>query len=232
MSETASYALTSSYVNGANYTTPTFDQTGSTWTYKGGSVGVFIYNTKTIKNEPQQVIRRNWRFNGDSMSLWLHDIPATPYSAVIGFQPSSLNMGVNYTKCGLVLGDSSSYRLIVHALQYNSTWQIATSKYNSTASYDAGYGTAQNITNGASSTYCPPIFLAITDDGTNLTFAYSVDGGNFWSGSYIVSRTDWLTNNPNQIGLVVDSPMTTPVPAWYVISHYQEGAPLSFVNLR
>ncbi len=224
----ASYAKTASYVVGG-YTTPTFDQTASTWQVISGSPGVDIYNTKTIQGESQQVIRRNWRANNSSMSLWVKSPPNPPYSIVLGFEPASIRTGVNYTKCGILLYDSSSKKIVTNCLQFNNQWQVAFLKYTSPQTYNSGY-TQDSLTDSRS--YCPPILLAVTDDGTNLTSSYSLDGGSFWFQTYTVSRTDFLTTGPNQIGILIDSPMALVASGDYTIFHYTESAPINFVNLR
>lgn len=224
----ASYAKTASYVVGG-YTTPTFDQTASTWQVISGSPGVDIYNTKTIQGESQQVIRRNWRANNNSMSLWVKSPPNPPYSIVLGFEPASIRTGVNYTKCGILLYDSSSKKIVTNCLQFNNQWQVAFLKYTSPQTYNSGY-TQDSLTDSRS--YCPPILLAVTDDGTNLTSSYSLDGGSFWFQTYTVSRTDFLTTGPNQIGILIDSPMALVASGDYTIFHYTESAPINFVNLR
>lgn len=133
------------------------------------------------------------------LSILYKSAPATPWTLVIGLVPGfSPN---DYCIAGIAVRDSISGRLMAlhvgsnNGAKGSSVWLA---KYSSYTSFNADLINATGYYNG------PVAWLSVNDDGTNLTWSVAIDGQNFKQIQQ-ASRTSWLTNGPNQVGIDIDA---------------------------
>jgi hypothetical protein len=141
---------------------------------------------------------------GFDFATLLRSAPSTPYSIVTATQASFYGSASTAWWYGLVLADGTG-AIISHGFFMPNTglFQVSLSKMNSGSSESANYSQALCVCQGLYQ------WLKITDSGTNLTFYFSADGVN-WNQTYQVSRTDWLTAGPTQVGLFATTTGTAP----------------------
>jgi hypothetical protein len=101
----------------------------------------------------------------------------------------------NYNNAGLVLSDSSG-KFVFFGLQ--TSLQLGAAYWNSPTTISTGVGT--NKVNF----YTPVVYLKANDDGTNLTFWYSILGAG-WVQVAQVARTAFLTSGPTRVGFGADT---------------------------
>ena len=129
--------------------------------------------------------------------------PSTPWevTARLGLQGSVNAMHAGWVRTGLILYDSGSGRLrgfgqgTVQGLQY-----INVIDYTNTTTY---YAMAAG--GGVACTLYPWVYLRIKDDGTDLTFSFSHHGVQFVPIYGPISRTAFLTNGPDYVGIYVNN---------------------------
>lgn len=145
----------------------------------------------------------------DSIRMLVKSLPATPYTFTIGYVIDSWTLPATLNT-GICIRDSSSGRLIQWGTVATSgvAYGIYVQYWNSATSWSsAPKSSSMNGTLGLSSVF----FYRITDDGTNLTFSFSISGQTFTTFYGPVSRTAWLSS-PNQIGIMADSANNQAVP--------------------
>lgn len=137
--------------------------------------------------------------SGDNKHCIVQTAPATPWESTMKLWFLAPG-GTTYPIGGAVLRDSSG-KLI--AYDYEWTTGIRIARYNSPTSFNA------NTFNFSSPGYLSlPYYLKIKDDGTNLTYSYSMDGSAFLQ-LFQESRTAFLASGPTQVGLVLDANQTS-----------------------
>ena len=145
----------------------------------------------------------------DQMQCRVRSAPSTPWTLDVLLTVEHLPRGT--LDGGLCLKDSASGRLIKVQFTYvSANYRIYISKMNDETSYNSYYRRW-----GATVEWSGlrmPVWFRITDDGTNLNFYDSPDK-QAWSLKYgPVSRTNFLTNGPDQIGYFVNA--TSPTSGW------------------
>lgn len=135
---------------------------------------------------------------GASFRLRVKSVPATPYTITLTFIPSLA--AVNYQRFGLFWRQSSDGKLALFYYVYNSGWQIHYDRFSDT---NGGGGSAVKSINA---NYLPVMFLRITEDSTNRTMFYSIDGIN-WVQFYQETRTTYIT--ADQFGYMISEESNT-----------------------
>jgi hypothetical protein len=120
--------------------------------------------------------------------------PATPYTITVLMIPNphpTGNLGI-----GLCFGDGT--KIVTHAVTVSASnvINLVSEKWNSATAYNAAYGftISNNFPHGA------PVYLRISDDGTNRKYSLSFDGFNFRE-YHSIGHTDFLT--PTEVGFFV-----------------------------
>lgn len=136
--------------------------------------------------------------SGDSYRIRKMAAPATPYTITAAFIPRRANNG--NAGCGLLFRQSSDGKLVVLNSMCGgiatglSAMQVY--KYTNPTTGSAQYAVAP-IELGAG-----PIYMRITDNGTNRIMEWGADGVNF-STLHTVGRTDFLT--ADEVGFFVNA---------------------------
>lgn len=137
--------------------------------------------------------------------------PATPYTITVAIIPSSL--GLNYQQAGILFRQSSDGKFITLGLEYATAGLIlAVYKYTNPTTYNSSY-TTRAFSQGQQ-----PIWLRITDNGTNRICYWSMDGQNFFQ-FHSVGRTDFLT--ADEVGFYVND-QTNTYEAGNLLLHWKE----------
>jgi hypothetical protein len=132
--------------------------------------------------------------------------PSTPYSISILF--SAQMVPVNFQMVGLAFQDGVGGKFVTNALSQHSgpgvsggisAWQVP-----ATSGSASNVGTVYNLIQTGL-----PLGIKLVDDGTNLIFYFSTDGGNTWTQNYTQARTTYFANAPNRIGIYSESSNTT-----------------------
>lgn len=124
--------------------------------------------------------------------------PATPYTATFRFIPPVisklfLGYGIQLRQAGAGSGQNRSVHMWWCLAQVSGTdagGMIRIEKWTSVFVFSAAYIEQRAIS--------PPSWFRVRDDGTNLRFSVSADGLN-WVEMYVVSRTDWMLQGPDQV---------------------------------
>ena len=102
------------------------------------------------------------------------------------------------TSAGIYVGDGSGKLIEFAIINYGSGVQDTTFfayQWNSPASPNA------QLYGGLALPPCPgPLFLSVYDDGTNLNFQVSADGGQNWDTLFTQARSAFLSAGPNSFG--------------------------------
>lgn len=151
----------------------------------------------TIVNQATKVITlsKSWlnidtSIKDEGATCLTQVMPSTPYTMIAKVSVDAQN--VNYYAGGLMVGDSSSGKIVAFGVEINNLIEI--NKWNSYSSWSANYLQVSAIN--------PNTFryIKVYDNGTNLYF-YTSKNGSGWTLLYSISRTDWLTT-PDRIGLI------------------------------
>jgi hypothetical protein len=125
--------------------------------------------------------------------------PATPYTITIGFVMTS--PGGNYGGFGMFFYESGTSKLTVFVFRnVSGIWQLESDHWTNTTTV-AGAGVVANY---APAIYAPIVWLQIGNDGTNLTYALSVEGANFLQVG-TETKTAFFTTGPNNVGFGFDN---------------------------
>lgn len=117
--------------------------------------------------------------------------PATPWTIKTKVYVCS-KPGTDYSLAGLVLRESSTGKMLGFSIGFNSAYNLRIHRWNSSTSYSIDTLTTPFTARIG--------YFKITDDGTNLAYAFSDDGLIFID-VFIESRTAFLTGGPNQFGV-------------------------------
>jgi hypothetical protein len=153
---------------------------------------------------------------GSNMIVRYVAAPATPYHVQTYIQPTFLQ---NDYAWGLVFVESGSGKMVSHFMQQSDSpahAKAAVVKHPSATtggSYYTGFPLIGLMF---------PNWFRVGDDGTNLTFDFSPDGNNWWN-MFTVSRTDYLTTGPNQVGffLYPSNAVSTTIPLAALVAHWK-----------
>jgi hypothetical protein len=133
--------------------------------------------------------------NANNLILLTKAAPATPWTLVVGF---AFGMSFGSSEGFLALRESGTGKIIVFSIGSNggggSPPNIAISKWTSYTAFSANYQAAVATWQG------PTTWLSVTDDGTNLTWAASIDGQTFKQ-MFQSPRGNFFTTAPNQAGI-------------------------------
>jgi hypothetical protein len=142
----------------------------------------------------------NLKTTSDSSNNYLRILvktaPSTPWTVTTKMwinTPSS-----NALMFGLAVRESSTGKLVVFYVRPYSSNGLAVTTFSdpNTAASDLSIGGPYVF--GVTA----PVYLRITDNGTNLLFSWAINGVTFTQ-FYSVSRTGYLASGPNQVGLFV-----------------------------
>ena len=129
-------------------------------------------------------------------------LPGHPWTAVLKVSGMDLMPMQPAPLCALVLGDSTTGKLIVFGVFFGNT--------SATLGLVVSYWTTATAYSG-SSPFGPgtlpsnfPWWLKVQDDGTNLTFSYS-GTGSVYTPVATVPRTSFLSSGPTRVGIAVGS---------------------------
>lgn len=136
-------------------------------------------------------------------ALFLKAVPAAPWEVTCKwtFAPDA---GTNFTFAGVCVRDSVSAKFLTFHI--DSSLGMNVSGYTNPSTY-GGYNPATGTidTGGAWPLKALRIggafYFRVKDDGANLIFSYSVDGGHTYRAWATVARTAFMTNAPNQVGI-------------------------------
>lgn len=124
---------------------------------------------------------------GDQLHVRYHTAPATPYTVTALLLATVVTTVSGF---GIAFRESGTGKLVILDLT-NAAGAIE--KWTSATAISAGYQSFNKTYTGG------PIFLQITDNGTNLLFKISTDGIYFVQ-LHSVSRTDFMAGGPDQVG--------------------------------
>jgi hypothetical protein len=152
---------------------------------------------------------------GQNMVIRYIAAPSTPYHIEGLFLPAIA--GKDDLGFGMVFIESSSGKLVSFFFQTSSGQaQMSIYKHSSATAVAAAYSGFPILMNAW------PNWLRVGDNGTNLTFDLSPDGVNWWN-VYTVSRTDYLSTGPNEVGFFAYPANSTGVnfPVAYTLAHWK-----------
>lgn len=170
-------------------TTPTSSSSGlATWVNQG-SASVADRATGVTISAPNG--------SGDNWRGRTKPAPATPYTiTVLVARAQNASSPTAIAALGWYDG-TAKLHLLSHLISSASTY-IQVPKYNSPTSFNGtDFSTQQPISS--------PVWLRVSDDGTNVSFAYSMDGANFQT-LYSVAKTSGFLGSTgySNVGVFVD----------------------------
>jgi virginiamycin B lyase len=130
-----------------------------------------------------------------------------PYTVTVAFTP--LLSPVNQTCCGIVFRDSATEEFIICRIMYDDTsvtkrdLVISLDKYDDPNNFNSNYKTLS-----AGTLTSPMVWFIMEDDGVDLNWYFSNDGFNFVLFD-TQTRTDFLVNGPDEIGIGFGTNNTT-----------------------
>jgi hypothetical protein len=145
------------------------------------------------------VVWQNPTSGSDNLRYYLKTLPSTPYTLTLCCMPASV--GISFQMVMLGLRESSSGKVSVVSLMQGATTsipdvhQISADQYTNDTTYSAGIFRVVSPSGPAR-----PVFLRIADNGTTITYSYSLDGITFIAlGTQ--GHTAFGTNNQVLIGM-------------------------------
>jgi hypothetical protein len=133
--------------------------------------------------------------SGDSLRALVQSVPATPWTLTMGF--TSLTVNADFHHLGACYRESGTQEIL--AVGFRLAMQIGIYRYTNATAYagsnEVGFYNifaAQNA----------PLFLRLSDDGTNRVTSRSTDGRH-WTVIGTISRTNFLT--ADQVGFYVNA---------------------------
>ena len=174
----------------------------SGWTFDQGS--------NTTPNDTSAGYPYLYGQTGGNIAIWYYrTAPSTPYTITAAFlwDGSGFDPGAGGSSgqgaIGLLFRDSTGKGVDFRTgpAVAGDIGGLTTYKWNSSNSPSGAY-TTQNNTLGAGQQTFRVVWLQIGDDGTNLTFSWSVDGYHFHLFD-TQSRTNWLSSGPTEVGITL-----------------------------
>ena len=126
--------------------------------------------------------------------------PATPYSIVVAVLPQGFFFTAG-PEFGIVLRESSTGKLL--SLVYYQGGFYVQSRSNPTTFVSNPYVAPGQTSAGF-------MYLKMSNDGTNVTFEWSLDGNNFQQIGGNFANTTYFTTAPDEVGFMVSSQSTMP----------------------
>jgi hypothetical protein len=153
-----------------------------------------LTSTETLFGAARRIVTANSA--GPSLSLRVQAAPTPPYTLTAMVTPRGHLASTN--GFGLFWRESSTGRLSgIYFQPVSAVPHLYASKWSSATSYNSTYGSSFAVSNTGF-----PLWLRLTDDGTNRIMSYSIDGGVSWWERHSVARTDFLT--ADELGWGVD----------------------------
>lgn len=140
---------------------------------------------------------------GENLNVRLKTAPATPYTIKAGFLTTLYP--VNQTSAGILFRESGTNKIVFFRLMFDNTSTTKTDlvlsvdKYTNTTTFFGNYKVASANILKSSLTW-----FSMTDDGVNLSWAYSNDNINYIP-FFQSPRNNFLTVGPDQIGYAINS---------------------------
>ena len=151
-----------------------------TWTQ-----GVFTATNTDVTNGPTLLqVTYGPGFSFDKGSMFLKNIPSTPYTLTARFSYSASTVAQT-TYGGLCISDGTK-AIALGIIGEGNTWRNILVKMNHMASYGGEYWRLQLPMNPND------MYMRVVDDGTNRLSYFSNDGVH-WTLIHTVGRTDFLT---------------------------------------
>ena len=143
--------------------------------------------------------------------------PSTPYTITAQIINNVANNAGNDSRDGIAFRQSGTGKIVLFDLILSNGSQayINVEKWTTSTSFSANYtAVTNNSWNGLAGLYFPSYYcIRMRDDGTNLSFWYSPDCIYFTQFYTNISRTDWFSGGPDQVGWVVSSNTSSAHPA-------------------
>lgn len=161
-------------------------QSGWSWTNQGGA---------SVATSNGTIYMQNTAASGDNIRVYKRSQPSTPYSIVAGILPM-LPSNISPTNwCGIGLYESGTGKLATLYVTGGGTFEM--DRWNSVTSFGAG------LLGGYAWKSTMPIFIKITNDGTNVSMGVSADKVNFIPlGSQTVASM--FTSAPDNIAIIMN----------------------------
>ena len=144
---------------------------------------------------------------GNSRHLLNQAVPSTPYTFVAKLRINLWPSGAGNVIGGIVFYESATGKGIEFSMYTTSTSTVhmQNTKFTSTTGTFTAYSDGAVQPNIESQF----IWLAQRDDGTNLTWMYSLDGDGWQRWDIPRTRANFLTTAPDFLGIVADMPSVT-----------------------
>lgn len=137
--------------------------------------------------------------------------PATPYVLTGAFIPGMASDATAFPGLGLLFRKNSDGKLVTFSYTLATDIFARPQKWNTSTSFNAGYAvTHENLSDFK---FGPLIWFRIADNGTNLLFSFSSDGQNYYQ-NFSVSRTDFMSGGPDQIGFWANATASYATSIW------------------
>jgi hypothetical protein len=172
-----------------------------TWINQGAATADDTYGYITIEAPAN---------SADSMRMLVRSVPATPWTLTMGF--TSLAVGVDAPKLGACYRESATQKVVTVACRVAQ--QIGMARYTNATTYAGSNEVDFYIIYAAQNA---PLFLRLSDNGTNRVTSRSTDGRH-WTVIGTISRTDFLT--ADQVGVFVN-PASATYPAKIHLFHWK-----------
>ena len=164
------------------------DSTDFTWVNQGSSTVTDNAGGSIFLSAPTAT--------GENVRLLKRSAPSTPYTLYASFSPN-MNDTAGLPSCGIGFREDSSGELIGMAISNSN--ELAVYKWNSPTSFNSNLKTRQFWTPAN------PWWLGIEDDGTDLKFHVSTDGGINFHEFASEGRTVFMAGGPDEIMFFVNN---------------------------
>jgi hypothetical protein len=148
--------------------------------------------------------------SGDSLRALVQSVPATPWTLTMGFM--SLTTEALYQHLGGCYRESGTGKIL--AVDFRLAYQLGIIRYTDATTF-GGSNEVSDISIRAAQN--APLFLRLSDDGTNRVTSRSTDGRH-WTVIGTISRTNFLT--ADQVGFYVNAANAT-YPAKIHLFHWK-----------
>lgn len=150
---------------------------------------------------------------GGGISARYTAAPATPYNLTVQMVINPFGEGNTHQfSTNLMFRESSTGKYVGLGLNVNSSGGsfISVDNFTSATTYSSSPYSLTYVGFNPIITWQSPsfIYLRERDDGTNISFYYSLDGNNFFQLATSLSRTAFMLTGPNQIAWAVSQSTT------------------------
>jgi hypothetical protein len=145
--------------------------------------------------------------------------PVTPYTLTALVRPDWTNAEGD-ARFGLLFRQSSTGKIINFQLMRNSsgTAIAAIDWWNTSTSFNSDWYISTSSVWNPLTIYASYVWQRLTDDGTNLSFFYSLDGIYYTQLATSLARGSFMTGGPDEIGYFAGSNSAGNQPAVTVLS--------------